>query len=179
MYRLTISRTILAITAPVLAASLLAMASAPKRITVSGVSSLTYSQQHASAVTDAGGPMLLLNEARGSNRNTGKPDYMAGADVTLREIADLTQGNGAHQGYITMARGSDTTVSSWRGKVVTTLGPDQKPVTRFEGTWTSLRGTGKYEGATGSGAYKGRLVSPTELTVEWRGDMELGSSASR
>jgi hypothetical protein len=140
---------------------------------------MKYSQQHALPVADAAAPVLLLSEATGTNRNTGKSDYMAGAEVINREIADLTQGNGPHQGYITFAKDADTTVNRWRGKVVTTLGSDQQPTTRFEGTWTKLSGRGKYEGVTGSGTYKGRMLSPTEYTVEWSGEIELSRTASR
>jgi hypothetical protein len=179
MSRLSMSRVALTIAAPVLVAGLLAMVSAPKRIAVSGVSSMKYSQQHLSAVADASGPVLFLNESKGNNRSTGETEYMADAEVTNREIANLTQGNGSHEGYITFAKGADTTVSSWRGKVITTMGPDRKPATRFEGTWSKVRGTGKYQGVPGRGTYSGKMNSPTEFTIEWKGELELSRSASR
>lgn len=165
--------------AVVLAAGLLAASPPAERTSIAGVISLKYNQQHALPVAGPAGPVLLLNQSTGTNRNTGKADYMAGADATTREIADLTQGNGSHQGYITFAKGGDTTVSRWQGKVVTTLGADRKPATQFEGTWTLASGTGKYDGISGKGTYKGRLVSPTELSVEWAGEMQLDRTASR
>jgi hypothetical protein len=174
-----ISRALLAVAVPAVVASTLASAPAPERTPISGVFSLKYSQQHALPVADAAGPVLLLNEAKGTNRNTGKFDYMDGAEVINREIADLTQGNGPHQGYITEIQGADTAVTRWQGKVVTTLGSDQKPTTRFAGTWTKVSGTGKYKGVVGNGTYQGRMLSPTEYTVEWSGVIELKSTASR
>jgi hypothetical protein len=104
---------------------------------------------------------------------------MDGAQVTNREIADLTQGNGPHQGYITEILGADTTVTRWQGKVTTSLGPDQKPNTRFEGSWSKIKGTGQYEAVTGAGSYKGRMTSPTEYTIEWSGEISTPRTASR
>jgi hypothetical protein len=140
---------------------------------------MTVTQQHALTVGDMAGPVLVLTQAAGTNRNTGKSDYMAGGEVINREIADLTQGNGPHQGYITEVKGADTTVTRWQGRVVTTLGADRKPDTRFEGTWTKVSGTGKYAGVSGAGRYTGRMLSPREYTVEWSGDIVLDRTASR
>jgi hypothetical protein len=164
---------------PAMVAGLLASAPAPERIPISGVFSLKYTEQHTLPVSDAAGPVLLLTRSTGSNRNTGRSDYMAGAEVINREIAELTQGNGPHQGYITEVKGADTTVTRWQGQVATTLGPDQKPATRFEGRWTKVSGTGKYEGVAGNGSYTGRILSPTEYTVEWTGEIVINRTASR
>lgn len=179
MFSKRIAPAALILGASALVAGLVAMSPAPQRLSVSGVSVLKYSRQQAAPAGDPAGPVLLLNEARGSNRNTGTTEYMANADVTLREIADLTRGNGPHQGYITMAKGADTTISQWHGKVSTTMGSDQQPVTRFEGTWSTLQGAGRYAGATGHGTYRGKMLSPTEYAVEFSGDIELSRSASR
>ena len=179
MSRSTMLRALFALGSPAVVASLLASAPAPDRIPVSGVFTMKYTQQHALPVSDAAGPVLLLNQSAGTNRNTGRSDYMAGGEVINREIAELTRGNGPHQGYITDAKGADTTVTRYEGQVTTTLGPDQKPATRFEGKWTKVSGTGKYEGVAGNGTYTGRVLSPTEYTVEWRGDIVLNRTASR
>jgi hypothetical protein len=144
---------------------------------ISGIVEMQYARQHALPSGNAGHPVLLANELRGTNRNTGQSEYMAGGDVTSIEIADLTQGTGTHQGYITFTKDGDSTVSRWSGKVTTVLGPDQKPVTTFQGTWVKARGTGRYERPAGRGTYRGRVTSPTELVIEWEGDMDLGSRA--
>ena len=179
MSRSTISRALLAGAVPSLFAGVLASAPAPERTEISGVFSMKVTQQHALPVADMAGPVLVLTQAAGTNRNTGKSDYMAGGEVINREIADLTQGNGPHQGYLTEVKGADTTVTRWQGRVTTTLGSDQKPATRFEGTWTKVSGTGRYAGVSGSGRYTGRMLSPTEYTVEWSGDIVLDRTASR
>jgi hypothetical protein len=171
--------TLFALGVPAGIAGVLGSAETQERIPISGVYSMKYSQQHTSPVADAAGPVLILNEAKGTNRNTGKSDYMADSEVIIREIADLTQGNGPHQGYSIQATGRDTTVSRWQGKVVTKLGSDQKPSTSFGGTWATVSGGGRYKGATGSGTYRGRMLSPTEFTVEWSGELVLKPTASR
>jgi hypothetical protein len=179
MNRSLISRALLGAAAPAVLAGLLASAPAPERIPVAGVFTMKYTQQQALPVSDAAGPVLLLNQSAGTNRNTGRSDYMPGGQVINREIAELTQGNGQHRGYITETKGADTSVARYEGQVTTTLGPDQKPATRFEGKWTKVSGTGKYEGVAGTGTYTGRMLSPTEYTVEWSGEIVLNRTASR
>lgn len=150
-----------------------------ERAPVAGRFTVKYSQQHAFPVADAAGPVLLANEAKGTNNNTGKTDYMNGATATVVEIADLTQGNGSHQGYVTFVKAGERTVNRWSGRITTTMSPDNQPVTTFEGTWTKIGGTGRYDGVTGSGRYKGRMLSPTELVVDWNGNLALKKTASR
>jgi hypothetical protein len=52
-------------------------------------------------VTDAEGHALLATESKGTNRSTGPPSYMDGAEVRSVELPDLVQCTGSHQGYIT------------------------------------------------------------------------------
>jgi hypothetical protein len=144
-------------------------ARAPSKI--GGTFALKYAEQHPLPVPDAAGHVLLVGRVEGSNRSTGPVAYMDQAQVTNLEFADLTQGNGPQQGYITMRSGADTVISRWSGKVTTTLSPDKTPLTRFEGTWTKVKGTGQYQGITGSGIYKGRFTSQTEYTVDWKGEI--------
>ena len=145
---------------------------------ISGKLTMKYSQQHPLPLTDAAGPVLLANEAKGTNTNRGQTDYMNGATVRSIEIADLTQGTGSHQGYITFSKAGDTAVDRWNGRVTTTLSADKQPVTTFEGTWTKVSGTGRYQGITGNGRYKGRMVSPTEYVVEWDGQMRANEKTA-
>ena len=164
---------------PALTAATLGSDSVRELLQVSGVFSMKVGQQQTLPVASPAEPVLLLTQSSGTNRSTGTSAYMDGAVVINRQIADLTQGNGPQQGYITEIHGADTTVTRYQGKVVTTLGADQKPSTRFEGTWSKLSGTGQYEGVTGAGSYKGKMTSPTEYTVEWSGEISTPRTASR
>jgi hypothetical protein len=175
----SLALALLALGVPVITAATLGNEPVRERLQISGVFSMKVGQQQTLPVASPADPVLLLTQSSGSNRNTGKSAYMDGAQVTNREIADLTQGNGPHQGYITEILGADTTVTRWQGKVTTTLGPDQNPNTRFEGSWSKIKGTGQYEAVTGAGSYKGRMTSPTEYTIEWSGEISTPRTASR
>jgi hypothetical protein len=146
---------------------------------VSGKFTMKYSQQHPLPTGDQAAPVLLASEAKGSNANTGPTEYMDGAAITIVEIADLTQGNGSHQGYVRFAKGGETTLNRFRGRVTTTLTAQKQPITTFEGSWTKMGGTGRYAGGSGQGRYEGRILSPNEFSVEWEGDLNLRNNASR
>ena len=173
MSRTMMYRAVAATALPLLLASL--AASRPAAVApVAGTMTLSYTEQHALPLGDPSEPVLLQNQAKGSNRNTGPTDYMDGAETTSIEIADLIQGNGPHQGYITFSKDAETTRNRWSGRVKTVLAADGKtPITTFEGTWTKLSGTGRYDGVSGSGRYRGRMLSATEYTVDWEGEMAL------
>lgn len=175
MSRTMMHRTVAAGALQLLPLLLVTLASRPAPVArVAGTMTLHYTEQHALPLGDQSEPVLLENQAKGSNRSTGPTDYMNGADITNIEIADLVQGNGPHQGYITFSKGGETTRDRWSGKVKTALAPDGKtPVTTFEGTWTKLSGTGRYDGVSGSGRYRGRMLSATEYTVDWEGEIVL------
>lgn len=70
-----------------------------------------------------------------------------------------------------MSKGGDQVLFKWSGKVTTVMGPDQKPSSTFEGTWTALSGGGRYDEVSGSGSYTGRFTSSTASVIEWRGSV--------
>lgn len=137
---------------------------------IAGTFTMRYVTQEKLTIPDVAGHLLLLTESRGTNRNSGPADFMAGAQVAIREIVDLAQGNGSHQGYVTLWHGADSTVVKFNGKVTTTMSPDGSPRTTFTGSWTEVKGTGQYVGIQGGGTYKGAFSSPTDFTVDWVGE---------
>ncbi len=179
MTRFTAACTLTALGAVTLTAAAFAPTPSEERRQIAGVFSMKVGQQHALPVADQAAPVLLLTQSAGTNRSTGASEYMEGAQVINREIADLIQGNGPHQGYIVEIKGADTSVTRYQGKVITTLGPDQKPATRFEGTWSKLSGTGKYQGFSGAGSYQGRMTSSTDYTVDYTGEIVTQRTATR
>ena len=179
MSRSSLAYALVALGLPAITAASLDVGPSRERLQISGVFTMKVGQQQTLPVATPADPVLLLTQSSGTNRNTGKSAYMDGAKAISREIADLTQGNGPHQGYITEILGADTTVTRWQGKVTTALGPDQKPTTRFDGSWSKLKGTGQYDGVTGAGSYRGKMTSPTDYTVEWSGEISIPRNASR
>ncbi len=165
----TLHRLIAATLVPLL---LLGARPTTERGRVGGTFTMTYTDQHPIPVADAEGHALLATTSSGTNRSTGPTPYMDGADVSNAEIADLVQGNGPHQGYVTVSHNGAIQVSKWAGKVTTVLGSDKQPVTTFKGTWTNVKGP------TGHGVYKGRITGPKTYTVDWQGEMDLQSQTS-
>jgi hypothetical protein len=179
MARQTILSAAVAASLPLAAVALLGWSSGSAPSRISGTFSAKYAEQHPLPVPDAAGHALVLGRVEGVNRSTGPTPYMDRGKVTNLEFADLTQGNGPQQGYISMSRDADTVISKWNGKVTTTLSPDKTPITTFEGTWTKVHGTGRYGGITGKGTYKGRFTSQTEYTVDWSGEISGERLAER
>lgn len=162
-------------------ATLVAAAWSPREAPskIAGTFAVRYTEQHPLNVADAEGHVLVLGRVEGRNRSTGPTPYMDGAAVTNLEFADLSRGNGPHQGYILMSKDADSVISKWSGKVTTTLSADKTPITTFAGTWVTVKGTGRYQAATGSGSYKGHFTSQPEYTVDWEGELSSGAMTER
>ena len=178
MSRQAILRVGVAASLPLAAAAVLGW-SGPAPSKIAGTVEAKYAEQHPLPVPDAAGHALVLGRAVGVNRSTGQTPYLEKGEVTNLDFGDLTQGNGPHQGYITFSQGADSMISKWSGKVTTTLSPDKAPITTFEGTWTKVKGAGRYGGAAAKGTYKGHFTSQTEYTVEWSGEISGERLAGR
>jgi len=179
MSRQTILGAVVAVSLPLAAVALLGWSSGSAPSKIAGTFEAKYAEQHPLPVADAAGHALVLGRVEGVNRSTGATTYMDKGKVTNLEFADLVQGNGPQQGYISMSQGADTVISKWSGKVTTTLSPDKTPITTFTGTWTKVRGTGRYGDITGQGTYKGHFTSQTEYTVDWSGQISGERLAER
>jgi len=91
------------------------------------------------------------------------------ATVTYWGIADLVSGSGSQRGYYVNERANgDRDWGVFEGKI-TTSGNEGT----IEGTWKASGGTGALNGLNGSGTYKGRMVSPTEVENTWEGSYQL------
>ena len=91
------------------------------------------------------------------------------ASVTYWGIADLVKGSGSQRGYYTnLLPDGDRDWGTLDGKITAS----GYQIT-LEGTWKFAGGTGKFKGIKGGGNYKGRMVSPTEVKIEWDGKYEI------
>lgn len=145
--------------------------SKPNSEKISGSAELKYAEQRPLRVPEGSGYQLVAGETRGVNKNTGGGDFMSDAPVVNAEIANLSRGNGTHEGYYTMAKGADTLTAKWAGKVTTTMVNNQ-PNTTFAGTWEYIYGTGKYAGGKGKGTYKGQFLAKDRYAVSWEGNYQ-------
>jgi hypothetical protein len=163
----TLRRLVLAGATPLVPFLLLAASRSGGTTRVAGTYTMTYIQRHPIPVADADGHVVIATEAGGANRSTGPAPYEDGARVTIIESADITQGNGPHQGYAVLSLNGAVTVNHWTGQLTTVLGKDRQPATSFKGTWTSVKGP------AGHGTYEGRMTGPDTYTVEWAGQVDV------
>ena len=121
-------------------------------------------------VGDAEGHVMQLSTSQGTNAG----DIMGGAQFENYTISDTEKGNGMHHGYSIFTLNGDKWISKFEGKVTTTMSEDGKPNTTFEGTFTFIKGEGKYKNIRGGGTYKGKYLSETEWENEWEGTYDIG-----
>jgi hypothetical protein len=116
-------------------------------------------------IDDTEGHIIQIHEAKG-------------VDVGLKWLGvtrstwDLVKGNGTTHGYTTMM-GSDGKVTGFyrqEGKVTTTLSPEGKPITTVEGTFSLIKGVGEWQGATGGGTWKMRMIGEGISVMDWQGE---------
>ena len=125
-----------------------------------GVSTKTEVIKH----DDTEGHVLILTEAKGF-------DVITNEQFISREFMDYVKGNGTHRGYQKdITPEGDVVFATFEGKTTTTLSPEGKPLTTFEGTFSFTRGTGKYENIHGGGTYKGKVIGEGMFTYDWEGE---------
>jgi hypothetical protein len=119
---------------------------------------------HQLKVPDVEGHAIVLIEAKGIGFSEKWGSCLEYEIVTL----DLIKGKGTHQGYgqITCPDGS-TVTEKFEGKNLGG-GPGITGSHSSEGTWTYIKGTGKFEGIKGGGTYKSYNMGPGQ----WYSDAE-------
>lgn len=149
------------------------ISSAQQPTKIAGKIAAVYTKQERMDIGDTEEHTVVLGRSEGTNESMGKVVSMDGAQAVNIGFNDVIKGNGVHQGYIILAKNSDTTFAKWNGHVSTTMSPDNIPITSFEGTFSYIGGRGKFAGITGNGTYSGKFTSKTEYTVEWQGEYSL------
>jgi len=99
-------------------------------------------------------------------------DVINGGTYISEGTSDLINFNGSHAGYQNNIYKDGSYLASWQGKVKMT--PAEKggpPKISFEGTWSIIKGTGKYENAEGKGTYKGMFIAADMIMMETEGEI--------
>lgn len=156
----------------VLLVPIVAFRPGPVATAVSGSFTLIYTRPSVANGMNANGSSVFISRASGSNRNTDGSTYLAGARVVNVDTAAMVNGNGTHSGTATFTERTSTVVKRFTGATSTKI-VNQKPESTFKGTWTIVRGTGKYAGMTGNGTYSGRFETATKYTVGWKGSTSM------
>lgn len=147
---------------------------AEDKIKSSGSYDGTYTKRELLPIPDQEGHALLLTESAGTSVNPGGP--LDGFSVVTREIADLRQGNGSHQGYVVFSKGDDQLVVNFDG-AVTTVMKDGKPSTTMKGDYSVIGGAGTLAGTGGGGLYSGYFTAEDKYQLNWDGHMTLQKGA--
>ena len=116
---------------------------------------------------DIEGHMLILSESKGVEVGTG-------AQFVSSTFGDYVKGNGPHWGYSkTIDPDGDVTFATARMKTTTTLSPEGKPITTFEGTFSFTKGTGKWENVQGGGTLKGKIIGQGIYMYDYEGEYSI------
>jgi hypothetical protein len=123
-------------------------------------------------VGDEDGHVIAVAEAKGITTNLeGKwfADGFAYHDTSLYDI-NLKTGLGSGQGYGDLTdKDGDKYYWTWEGKL---LKGGKLGTGYWTGTWTIVRGIGKFEGIRGKGPFQGYIVGGDNM-ADWEGDVEL------
>jgi hypothetical protein len=115
-------------------------------------------------VDDTEGHIIQISENKGVDVGTG------GISIS-RSFSDLVKGNGTHQGYSNLMLPDGVTFNKHEGKVTTILSPAGKPIITMEGTWSTIKGTGKWEGFQGGGPWKLKVIGEGIAVMDWEGEL--------
>jgi hypothetical protein len=127
--------------------------------------------QTSLSLSDVANHRLGLAEIRGTQNSTD--EKWNGSKIIYWDTADLIAGNGPQRGYfVNEDNDGDCNYRTFEGKIKT-VGSE----VTLEGSWTFTSGTGKFKGLTGSGKYRGRMTSPTDVENTWEGTYQLASAA--
>jgi hypothetical protein len=154
----------------VLILALCSTSTAQEKIKISGKGIYAYTMRPMVEFDDVEGHAIFVSKWEGMNWSKGEHKFMDQAEVHFISYGDYIKGNGPFWGYIKMSQGGDVIYSKFKGKTTTTLSPEGKPITIFEGTINFVRGTGQYEGIQGSGTFKNKMISSTIQMSEWEGE---------
>jgi hypothetical protein len=119
------------------------------------------------ALKDVPNHELSLVEISGPQ--TASDPLWNGATVSYWGMADVVSGSGTQKGYfINQHANGDTDRGTFECTVTTAGG-----AVTLEGTWRFSGGTGALTGLSGSGTFRGRMTSPTEVETSWEGAYQL------
>jgi hypothetical protein len=114
----------------------------------------SYFKAEAAKVGDVPGHVIGVAEGNGLNF----PQKDEPAAYSVQVMFDYVNGSGPHWGYATSTwEDGSTTVFKVEGTTTATQGGK---ISLFKGTYTYVKGTGRYAGIKGGGSYTGKRVTP-------------------
>ena len=127
---------------------------AQEKVKINAKATGVFTEYEQMKPDDTEGHTLTSYEAKGAGMGSS-----GGHTFISHGMSDLVKVNGTHHGYY-KATDKDGHVwfAKWQGKVTTTMSPEGRPNVQFAGTWSFIKGTGKWENVQGGGTYKGMFI---------------------
>jgi hypothetical protein len=137
---------------------------------ITGSFSGQVSTQTLFSVRGQSNHQLQAAEVAGVQRSSD-PDWN-GTNITYWGTTDVQAGNGTQRGYFINERpNGDRDWGTFEGTVATAA-----TGATLEGTFTYTGGSGKFSGIAGNGTYRGRMTSPTQVEMDWKGTYQLAGA---
>ena len=146
------------------------VAEAQQKYQIAGKMTQAIIDQQTQKLDDVLGHTLHLSKMEGVNNSTGETEFMDGARTITIVFSDAEGYNSTFQGYSKHIKKGDAVYFKLEGTLTTSLSEDGSPVTSFEASFSSIKGTGQYENIRCTGIYKGRYISGYIMTLEWEGE---------
>jgi len=138
---------------------------------ISGAFTATVTMQTVLSCNDQPNHDLALAELHATQKSPD-PDWN-NCRLTYSSIADIANGQGKQHGYYVNEHADGSRdMGSFEGRIKMS-GNEMTS----EGTFTINSGTGKFQGIRGSGTWKARNVSPTQIEMSWSGSYEIAAKA--
>ena len=139
-------------------------ASAQDKVKVKFKKFIVVTKYEITKVPDTEGHVLLQYEAKDISSDGRFITYKIGQ-------ADYIKGAGPHKGYNEIVdREGGTFFSKFEGKSTFKESPEGKPIKTVKGTFTYIKGTGKYEGIQGGGNYQGVMIGKGIFSIDLEGE---------
>jgi hypothetical protein len=141
----------------------------------SGSIKANYTYRESRAIPDQPDHVLTFSVSKGINKSTGMPPALDEAEVTQIAYADLIQGNGSYEGYVTLGKGEVSSTAKLFGLVTTNVENGQ-PKTTINGTFRDV--SGPFVGKTGT--FTAHMTPDNNgYTADWRFDKPLAMAEAQ
>ena len=125
--------------------------------------------QHSITLHDIPEHELALSQFTGPQ--TANDGNWKEVNVTYWGTMDLIQGFGPLRGYFVNEHpNGDRDCGTYEGHVSIVNGE-----TILEGSWRYTHGSGQFASISGNGRFEGRMISPTEVEMSWRGNYQIAA----
>jgi len=145
------------------------LAFAQEKIRWSIKETVAYVKREVAEVGDVKGHYVGMNQFEGAYA-ASTPKILDGAQVSGVSFFDVIQGNGSAHGYEKVVKGPNSCITKYEMEIRPSTLPDGNPTTKWEGTFTFIKGTGELESIRGGGTFRGTFIAKNISVTEGEGE---------